>query len=343
MGTVETVFANHVDFYLSFGIGLALAVAGIGIWQALSTLRHKRGPGLDAPKYVPPTGRGDLPWWLVGAVYLFSTGSYLLLCGWLLDWDFRGSHLLVVLLFFAFVYTPLVSYVTARLEGLAGQAVDIPYVREAAFIASGFPGIEVWLLPIPMKNYGGGDMVTYRIAELIGCSFRSLWKLAAFSIPLVFVLSVLYAEFIWSLGPIPGPQYPYAQQMWELQARNACLIFSSTSGGVSPFIEALHPGMIAAGGAVGLVAMAGLSAVGMPVLLMYGVVKGLSGSIPQFIIAQMLGAALGRWVFAKRFGEDNWRGYAPVLFAGYACGSGLMMMLAAGIRFLSAAVYQPAF
>lgn len=343
MQTVETTFSNHVDFYLSFGMGLALAVAAIGIWQAVSTLRHGRGRGFDATSAAIPTGRGDLPWWLVIATYLASTAFYVLACGWLLDWDFRGSNLLWVLLFFALIYTPLVSYVTARLEGLAGQAIDIPYIREAAFIASGFPGIEVWLLPIPLKNYGGGDMVSYRIAELVGCSFRSIWKLTIFAVPLVFLLSVFYAEFIWSLGPIPGPQYPYAQQLWELQARNACLVYSATAGGMSPFIEALHPGFIAAGGAVGLTACLGLGALGVPVLLMYGVVKGLGGSIPQFIIAQFAGALIGRYVFAPRFGEDQWRGYAPVLFAGYSCGAGLVMMLAAGIKFLSASVYQPAF
>ena len=343
MQTVEIVFNNHVDFYLSFGIGLALAVAAIGIWQAVSTLRRPAARGFDAPFSAPPSGRGDLPWWLIIVTYLISTAFYVLACGWLLDWDFRGSRLLWVLLFFALIYTPLVSYVTARLEGLAGQAIDIPYIREAAFIFSGFPGIEVWLLPIPLKNYGGGDMVNYRIAELVGCSFRSLWKLAAFSVPLVFVLSVLYAEFIWSLGPIPGPQYPYAQQLWELQARNACLIYSATTGGVSPFIEALNPWTIATGGAIGLAACLGLGAAGLPVLLMYGFVKGLGGSIPQFIVAQLLGALLGRYVFAPRFGEDSWRSYAPVLFAGYSCGAGLVMMLVAGMKFLSASVYQPAF
>lgn len=343
MQTIETTFSNHVDFYLSFGMGLALAVAAIGIWQALATLRRSRGRGYDTSATIIPAGRGDISWSVVIITYVSCAAFYVLACGWLLDWDFRGSRLLWVLLFFALVYTPLVSYVTARLEGLAGQAIDVPYIREAAFIASGFPGIEVWLLPIPLKNYGGSDMVSYRISELVGCSFRSIWKLALFSTPLVFLLSIFYAEFIWSLGPIPGPQYPYAQQLWELQARNACLVYSATTGGVSPFIEALHPTTVALGGVIGLGACLGLGAFGMPVLLMYGMVKGLGGSIPQFIIAQLAGALLGRYIFAPRFGEDAWRGYTPVLFAGYSCGAGLVMMLAAGIKFLSASVYQPAF
>jgi hypothetical protein len=346
MSTIDTLFQNSVDFYLSFGIGLGLAVAAIGIWQSLATLRRKPATGFDAvaAAAVPVrlAGRGDLRTWVVVATYVASSLLYIVLCAWLLNWDFRGSNLLWVLLFFAFVYTPLVSYVTARLEGLAGQALDIPYIREAAFIFSGYKGIEIWLLPVPMGNYGY-DVVNYRVAELVGCSFRSIWKLSLLSVPLVFVLSLFYAQFIWSLGPIPGPQYPYAQQVWELSARNQCLVFSSTVTGFSPFMEAIRPGVIAAGGLIGLATYAGLAAFGLPVLLLYGVVKGLGGSMPQFLVTQFAGALFGRYVMARRFGDQRWREYATVLFAGYACGAGLMMMFATGIRFLAAAVFQLTF
>ena len=213
MSTVETVFKNSVDFYLSFGIGLALAVALIGIYQALSTLRRRGAGGFDgvAAKAVPirlERGRGDIRTALVILTYLMSSSFYIVLCGWLLDWDFRGSHLLGVLIFFAFIYTPLISYVTARLEGLAGQAIELPYLRETALILSGYKGIEVWLLPIPMRNYGGEDMVNYRVAELIGCSFRSLWKLSAFTMPLVFAFSLFYGQFNGRSAPSPARSTP---------------------------------------------------------------------------------------------------------------------------------------
>ncbi len=348
MSTTEILYNNSVDFYLSFGIGLALAVAGIGIWQCLATLRRGREPSFDRATVVaaparPSRARGDIRTPLIIATYLASSTFYILLCGFLLHWDFRGSRLLWVLLFFAFIYTPLVSYVTARLEGLAGQALDLPYIREAAFIFSGFHGIEIWLLPIPMRNFGGEDTVNYRIAELVGCSFRSIWKMTLVVTPLVFALSVLYGQFIWSLGPIPGPQYPYAQQLWELNARQQCLVYTATTGGFSPFMEAVKPGIIAAGGVIGVATYAGLSAFGLPVLLLYGVVKGLGGSIPQYLLLQLVGALFGRYVLERRFGSERWRGYAPVLFAGYSCGAGLATAFAVGVKFLSASVFQLSF
>ncbi len=341
--TPEILFSNNLDFYMSFGIGLAAAVALIGLWQCISGLRQARS-GLDAgvdarAVQVDRKGRGDIANWLVVFTYIISSILYIVICGWLVDWKFDGNYLLWVLLFFAFVYTPLVSYVTARLEGLVGQALHIPYVKELAFIFSGYKGIDVWLLPVPMHDYGQ-DTVNYRSAELVGCSFRSIWKLSALTVPLVFLLSLVYGQFIWSLGPIPSPVYPYAQEIWELNARNQCVVFSSTAGGYSPFLDAIHPELIGAGAAVGLGVYAVLAAFGLPVLLLYGVIKGLGGSIPQMLVIEMLGALFGRYVMAPRFGADNWRQYAPVVFAGYACGAGLIAMFAVGARFLSASVYQ---
>lgn len=346
MKTVEVMFANNIDFYLSFGIGVSLAVAVIGIWQTVASARSRsQSADLDAglaeaEKPAAGTGRGDISFATIGLVYLASTAFYIFLCGWLLDWDFRGSHLLWILLFFAFVYVPLISYVTARLEGMAGQVLHLPMVKEAAFILSGYKGIEIWLLPIPLTHDYGRDTVQYRVAELVGCSFRSIWKMNLITLPLVFVFSLIYGQFIWSLGPIPSASYPYAQEMWDLYARNQMLIFSSTSQGYSPFMDALIWQYIVAGLALGIFTYAGLAALGLPILLMYGTVKGLNQTMPQLAITQFAGALFGRFVMAPRFGVQQWRQYALVLFAGYGCGQGLIMMFATGIRFLSSAVFQ---
>ena len=196
----------------------------------------------------------------------------------------------------------------------------------------------MWLLPVPLTSNYGIEVVQYRVAELVGCSFRSIWITAAVTLPTVFIFSLIYGQFIWGLAPIPSGQYPYAQEMWDLHARNQCLIFSSTNDGYSPFLEAINFNYIAAGGILGLITYFGLAAFGLPVLLLYGTVKGLGQSIPQFTVTQMLGALFGRYVMARKFGAERWRQYAVVLYAGFACGYGLIMMLSSGVRFLSSAV-----
>ena len=129
------------------------------------------------------------------------------------------------------------------------------------------------LLPLT-ANYGD-DTVQYRVAELVGCSFRSIWKATAVVMPVVFIASILYGHFIWSLGPIPSSQYPYAQTMWDFNARNQLLVFSSTMAGYSPFQDALVPSYIAAGGIIGVVTYMALGFFGLPIMLLYGTVKGL--------------------------------------------------------------------
>ena len=63
-----------------------------------------------------------------------------------------------------------------------------------------------------------------------------------------------------------------------------------------------------------------------PVALIYGVIRGL-GTMPHFIVLEMVGAVLGRYYFAKKFGRENWARFTPVLLAGASCGMGLVGMI----------------
>ncbi|KAF0232847.1 MAG: hypothetical protein FD177_2204 [Desulfovibrionaceae bacterium] len=327
MGTVDTVFANNFDFYLSFGLGLGLAIGVIGIWQVARSFR--KGPGgvnyRDVFKSHP--GRGDINFWVSIAIYLFSTLAYVLLCRWLVP-DFPW----IFFVLYGFIYTPVISYITARMEGIAGQFVSLPLVREASFIAGakffGYHGIEIWYAPIPIHNYGKAT-VDFREIELTGTSLRGIIKAEIVVFPVVMVASLLFSQFIWQLAPIPSAAYPYAQELWHLQALNSLLMQTSTLEGNSLFFQALNGSYMGAGLGLGLVTYAGLNALGLPVLLVYGVVRGLGQHIPHGLILEVIGALLGRYYFHKKYGA-MWRQYAPVLLAGFSCGMGLTGMFAMG-------------
>jgi len=47
---------------------------------------------------------------------------------------------------------------------------------------------------------------------------------------------------------------------------------------------------------------------------------------------------LGRYHFQKRFGEERWRAYTPILLAGYSCGMGLVGMSSIALALISKAV-----
>ncbi len=328
MGTVDTVFANSFDFYMSFGIGLGLAIGLIGIWQVIRSFRQTGRDQIDFRRlFSPPPGRGDINFWLSIGIYVFSTLAYTGMCVWLVPhfpWIF--------FIIYGFLYTPVISYITARMEGIAGQFVSLPMVREASFIAGakyfGYQGIEIWYAPIPIHNYGEAT-VQFREIELTGTSLRGIIKAEIVVFPIVMIASLLFSQFLWRLAPIPSASYPYAQELWHLQALNTLLMQTATLEGNALFYQALSGGYILAGTLFGMLIYAVLNVLGLPILLIYGVVRGLGQSTPHGLILEVAGALLGRFYFLKRYGT-MWRQYAPVLLAGFSCGMGLAGMFAMG-------------
>jgi hypothetical protein len=333
MGTVDTVFANNFDFYMSFGIGLGLAIAFVGIWHVVRSFRNT-GPGQRGSfreLLRPPPGRGDFNFWISIGIYVFSTFAYVGLCIWLVP-----NFPWIFFLGYGFIYTPIISYITARMEGIAGQFVSLPLVREASFIAGakffGYQGIEIWYAPIPIHNYGEAT-VNFRKIELTGTSIRGIIKAEIVVFPVVMVASLLFSQFIWRLAPIPSSSYPYAQELWHLQALNTLLMQTSTLEGDSYFFQALRGSYVLSGMVFGTVTYALLTFLGLPVLLIYGVVRGLGQTTPHGLILEVIGALLGRFLFLKRYGT-MWRQYAPVLLAGFSCGMGLTGMFAMGVTLI---------
>ncbi|MHC4249616.1 MAG: OPT family oligopeptide transporter [Planctomycetota bacterium] len=335
-----TFFKNNVNFYFSFGIGVSLSVAIAGLWQVVKGYRKRRAEaalnaGMSFTAETLPEGRGDIRPWLIIACYFFVTTAYILVSGWLIGWH---TGIMIVLLVLGFVYTPLISYVTARMEGIAGQVITIPFIREASLILSGYKGVACWFLPIPIANYGIMT-VRYRQAELTGTRFTSLWKAKIILYPIILASSILFANFIWSLAEVPSPIYPFAHRMWELQANNRCIMFTATLGEYSTFEDAFNPAYIAAGTGFGVILFAGLTYVGAPIFLVYGVVRGLGQTFPANVIPQFIGALFGRYYFQKKLGL-KWRQYIPVVAAGFMCGQGLITVFGIGVTFISKAVVQ---
>ena len=333
METVDTIFANNFDFYMSFSIGLGLAIAFIGIWHVVGSFRKSDASqkGSLRDLFQPPEGRGDFNFWISIGIYVISTISYVLLCLWLVPnfpWIFFIAY--------GFIYTPIVSYITARMEGIAGQFVSLPLVREISFIAGakyfGYQGIEIWYAPIPIHNYGEAT-VNFRQIELTGTSIRGIIKSEIVVFPIVMSASLLFSQFIWGLAPIPSSAYPFAQEVWHLQALNTLLMQSSTLEGNAAFYQALNFVYVLAGVGLGVIMYAILTLFGLPIMLVYGMVRGLGQTLPHAHILELAGALLGRYFFFKRYGA-MWRQYAPVLLAGFSCGMGLTGMFAMGVTLI---------
>ncbi len=472
LSVIPTLIVNGLDFHISLGIGLAITVAVIGIGGVIRKLvftkRDTESAGLTAEEQADLKGRGEFSMVLAALICAASLCVYVFIV-----------HLLVpgfpvpILLIFAFVYTPLVSYITARLVGVTGMATgaSIPYVRESAFILSGYKGADIWFAPVPLFDVGGGAQ-SFRILELTRTRFISIVKVGLLSAVMMLVFSFMFWSIIWRLAPIPSSTYPFVQKLWPLFATSQCIVASSTlasdritSDGLSHdfeatpilpdestktitpeegyigyfldlrpdtqekyaspprgqpviaitgpsesqalgliedhevaailvvlpdekptldqvdalrdqytdypnrrywigesrfaemipqihgsdeltikrrrnfFIEALNGYYIGAGVIASALMFIAVAVFGGPSAFVYGIIGG-AAAWPHMVIPQMAGALLGRYVLKKRFGEEKWKAYAPVLLAGYMCGVGLVGTIAVAFALLAKAVSQ---
>ena len=227
MGTIDTFFVNNVDFWMSFGIGTTIAIAIIGVYQVVQGVRTSNAATLESGNrrsFDVPKGRGDFPIWIALALYAAATTALIGIAAWLLP---GFSQFVWFFLFFGFVFTPFQSFVNARLVGLVGQTVEIPFVREATIILSGYRGVDIWFIPFPIGNYGAQTQ-KFREIELTGTKFTSIMRAEVFMVPIILFTSFLYGSYIWKLAPIPSASYPYAQLIWRLRAYQQCLFITGT-------------------------------------------------------------------------------------------------------------------
>ncbi len=332
MDYIETGLANQFDFWLSFKIGTAVAVAVLGIYTAVSRAwrAQKERSFFVAHAMAPPKGRGDVPVAVALLFYFTKTSWMILLC-----------HILVpkfpiwILAGFGFLYTPFMSYVSARLNGLTGHRVGIPYVREAAFVLSGYKGVDIWFAPVPMGDAGQGA-AHFREVELTGTKFTSIFKAQVFLLPLAVATSLLFWSFLYRISDIPE-DYPYAMRFWPRNATVRAFWMTATTTGNAFFLKAIKWRFIGAGAGYGLILYPILRLVGAPTLFVYGSITGVVGD-PAMWFPMFFGAVLGRYYFARVFGRERWSEYTPILSAGFACGMGLVGMGSIAVRLIAKAV-----
>jgi hypothetical protein len=359
MDTVNTTFANQLDFWMSFGIGSAFGLVVVSLYQTIRDVRAKvkenQAKKMDRSKkfesggsiWEPPVkGRGDYPLWLAVVGYLFASVLFVFVTFTLIK-NSVGNPVAILLFFavFVLVYNPLISYINARLLGIAGQTVDVPYIRETAFILSGAKGIAIWLAPVPIMNMGF-QAQQFRVNELAGVSFKSLIKLDLVAQPTLFILSWVFWAFIWYSTPVPSQAFPAAQINWELKTKQDTLLYTSTfvvEGQEetnimdSQFMKAVHPKVIGGSFCFTIVLFTLLSIFGLPVMLVYGIIRGL-GQFPHYMLLEIFGALLGRFYFQRKFGKANFLRMAPTILAGYATGVGLIGMATIAMRLIKNAV-----
>ncbi len=341
MSAIPTMIANSFDFWLSFSIGGAIVVAIVGFSTAFVSLRAAQRSTTSAlERGGPSPERGDIRIVYALGIWALSTLAFVGMVYYLVPqfpWWITA--------FFGFVWTPIYSYIGARMVGLTGspQGVTFPYLREASFYLSGYQGAGIWFAPVPIFQWGY-EAQTFKQLELTRTRFGSLIKMTALTLLVMFVCSFLFWSLIWKLGPIPSSAYPYVQKLWPFHATMQAFWVKSTlpGAGSNLLTQIIRWDYIGIGLLFSGVLYAALHVLHAPMAIFYGFVAGL-GQWPHFVILNFIGAILGRFYLQKRFGEERWRAYAPILLAGYSCGVGLIGMSSIAIALISKAVSQVVF
>lgn len=334
---------TDIKFWMSVSIGLQLAVALIGIGYVVKAFWQQRKAtsqrGLLAQV---PAGRGDISIWIPLAIWACITGFYVVLTQYLLAANGHGGQFpWYLLVFFGFVWTPINSFISARMMGLTGQPVQFPWLKQIVVMKTGYPHVDIWYAPIPLNDYGPLAQ-KFRELELTGTKFTSLVKVEFLILPIFLTASFVFWSFFWHTSAIPSSQHPYAQRFWPLMATfDAMFQTINKPDGPKWVLEGINVTRIGGGIVTGLVLFGICGALKLPALFYYGMVGGV-GAWPADAIPMFFGAWLGRRYFMRRFGEEQWRNYAPVLLAGFACGTGLMSMAAIALALIAKSVnYLP--
>jgi len=346
---VNQMILNY-DFWLSVTLGLALSVALIGMVAMVRmflrrarearTRRRERAAAIgdgDAgeaeraggvPTRQASRQRGDFPIWVAVGLFVVATTGFVII-----------SHLLVpdfpiwIILVFGFLWTPLHSYISARMIGMTGRPLQTPFLKETVFITSGYRGLDIWFAPIPLFNFGWTAQ-RFRELELTRTKFTSIIKAELLMLPIIFACSFLFWWLFWHLNQIPSDQFPWAARLWPVAARQAYLIFTANANDQSLLLQAIKPMTIGISMVVGVVLYSGFAAVGIPAGVFYGMIGGVC--IPTHAgLPLLLGMLLGKFYFRRKFGEKKWKRYLPVAAAGFSCGMGLAGMVAVALSMIA--------
>jgi hypothetical protein len=339
METIPTTINNRFDLWISIGIGIQIAIALIGIYMivkgsfeaARGLNKENRGAWNEVPK-----NRGDNPgtFKLAVGLWLLATLAYIVFTKWLLP-----AFPWWLLITYGLIWTPINSFVAARMYGLTSQDVNFPFLKELTIMKSGYTSVDVWFAPMPLHDYGSLAQ-RFREVELTRTKFTSIVKAELLMMVIILVGGLLYWQFIWNSSPIPSPQYPFAQKMWQQHAAQQAIWNQiNKPGGATFALDALKPVVIVASSVVTLAAYGIAVLTKIPILAFYGAAHGANAMI-HHQLPMFIGACFGKFYFSKRIGQERWVQYAPVLVAGFACGTGLISMGAIALALISKAV-QP--
>jgi len=220
-----------------------------------------------------------------------------------------------VLILYEFVMPFLITLSAGRMFALTGTtagSLSIPYFHQLTIIASGYPNIKPWFLPLRVDP-GTEWLRVFKICQLTKTKITSWIKASIISWILSLLVGFFYMQIFWQIAPIPSDLYPAPGITWPIQIMNTC-VWITRPQQFFKLDSILYWGL-------GFGALLSISMyLGIPYLVL-GVASGLSTPIPGAIM--ILVGLLVKRALIKIFGKQWVLKNRAFIIGGLALGQGI--------------------
>jgi len=267
-----------------------------------------------------------------------------------------------ILLFFTVGWSLFSTFVSTYSVGVTFGGFGVPYLKEATIYYSGYRGMDIWFAPIIISMGGTWVAGSLRQADITNTNKADFIKAYLLVVFIGLSLGFVWASWFWASAPIPGSAYPYTISGWIGENIAWARWFKWLWSG-----HLFHEDLILAGFGVGTaiylitsyilhapyVLISVVTGIFMPPPYVTGsVTAGVVGgamtmaqigaltgqvSVPTFVfaygpipttIANLVGSIVGKYIFEKRFGSEEWKRIAPLIVMGFGIGDATLWGIA---------------
>jgi len=238
-----------------------------------------------------------------------------------------------ILIFFEILLPLIMHLMSGRMIGVTGSDIRIPYIKQMCIIASGYPKIDAWFLPLTL-NPGTGWLKSLKICQLTGTDWKSWIKASLISWPLSLLVGFIYTSILWQIAPIPSEMYPAPGITWPINIMNKCVWITRPTAFFSPDVIAYWSI------AFGILIFIFNRFLHMPAV-MIGVATGMHTPIPM-CMTMLLGLII-RLLMTRHLGKRWMDKYRATIAAGITLGEGLAIVIAVSISVAAKATWAGVF
>ena len=244
----------------------------------------------------------------------------------LLDLSLVPDFPLWAIVLFELIMPLLVTLSAGRMIALTGSSAGslaIPYFRQLVIIASGYPKLSAWFLPLHVEP-GTGELIGFKICELTKTTISSWIKASIIGSLLSLLVGFIYTQIFWYMAPIPSGMYPVPEIQWPIEIMNTLIWITRP-------VHIFNMYTILSWGTVFAILLVIFWYLNVPYII-FGIASGISTPIPLAIMI-FIGLIL-RKILIRILGKTWFLKYRAIIPAGLILGESLASIFGISIAMI---------